>query len=120
MPKGPERTGERRLTPQVGTLELRVPQDRAGEFSAEIFERYQRSGKALTAALFEMYVQGGWGGGAPSSTRKVKAITEELCGYGFSASTVSAIVRKLDASLEEFARRRLEQPFPYLIVDARY
>ena len=54
------------------------------------------------------------------STRKVKAVTEELCGHGFSASTVSAIVRKLDDSLAEFARRRLEQPFPYRIVDARY
>src|SRR3954452_13632533 len=104
---------ERRLITRVGTLELRVPQDRAGEFSTEVFERYQRSEKALTAALFEMYVQG-------VSTRKVKAITEELCGHGFSASTVSAIVRKLDDSLAEFARRRLEQPFPYLIVDARY
>ena len=78
-----------------------------------MFERYQRSEKALTAALFEMSVQG-------VSTRKVKAITEELCGHGFSASTVSAIVRKLDDSLAEFARRRLEQPFPDLIVDARY
>jgi putative transposase len=104
---------ERRLITRVGTLELRIPQDRAGEFSTEVFERYQRSEKALTAALFEMYVQG-------VSTRKVKAITEELCGHGFSASTVSAIVRKLDDSLAEFARRRLEQPFPYLIVDARY
>src|SRR4051812_13085495 len=104
---------ERRLITRVGTLELRIPQDRAGEFSTEVFERYQRSEKALTAALFEMYVQG-------VSTRKVKAITEELCGHGFSASTVSAIVRKLEDSLAEFARRRLEQPFPYLIVDARY
>jgi putative transposase len=104
---------ERRLITRVGTLELRVPQDRAGEFSTEIFERYQRSEKALTAALFEMYVQG-------VSTRKVKAITEELCGHGFSASTVSAIVRKLDDSLAEFARRRLEPPLPYLILDARY
>jgi transposase-like protein len=104
---------ERRLITRVGTLELRIPQDRAGEFSTEVFERYQRSEKALTAALFEMYVQG-------VSTRKVKAITEELCGHGFSASTVSAIVRKLDDSLAEFARRRLEQPLPYLILDARY
>jgi hypothetical protein len=39
-------------------LELRVPQDRAGRFSTELFERYQRSEKALVAALAEMYVQG--------------------------------------------------------------
>jgi len=69
---------------RVGRLELRVPQDRAGRFSTELFERYQRSEKALVAALAEMYVQG-------VSTRKVKAIIEELCGHAFSASSISAI-----------------------------
>jgi transposase-like protein len=48
----------RRLVTRVGTLELRVPQDRQGRFSTEVFERYQRSEKALVAALSEMYVQG--------------------------------------------------------------
>jgi putative transposase len=37
---------------------LRVPQDRNGRFSTEIFERYERSEKALVAALTEMYIQG--------------------------------------------------------------
>ena len=37
----------RSLITRVGTLELRVPQDRAGRFSTELFERYQRSEKAL-------------------------------------------------------------------------
>jgi transposase-like protein len=45
-----------------------------------------------------------------------KAITEEL----FSASAISAINKRLDESLEAFARRSLEEPFPYLILDARY
>ncbi len=43
---------------RVGKLELRVPQDRAGRFSTELFERYQRSERELVAALAEMYVQG--------------------------------------------------------------
>ncbi len=43
---------------RVGTLELRVPQDRQGRFRTEVFERYQRSEKALVGALTEMYVQG--------------------------------------------------------------
>jgi putative transposase len=59
-----------------------------------------------------MYVQG-------VSTRKVKAITEELCGHAFSASAISAINQRLDESLAAFARRRLEEPFAYLILDAR-
>src|SRR3546814_16416363 len=60
-----------------------------------------------------MYVQG-------VSTRKVKAITEELCGHAFSASTLSAITKKPDGSLAAFAQRRLDEPFPSLILDARY
>ena len=102
----------RRLSTRVGTLELRVPQDRAGRFSTEVFERYQRSEKALVAALVEMYVQG-------VSTRKVKAISEELCGHEFSASTVSALNTKLDGELERFARQPLEEEYPYVMLDAR-
>jgi transposase-like protein len=103
----------RTLVTRVGKLELRVPQDRAGRFSTELFERYQRSEKALVAALAEMYVQG-------VSTRKVKAITEELCGHSFSASAISAINTKLDEGLAQFAGRRLDEACPYLILDARY
>lgn len=103
----------RTLITRVGKLELRVPQDRDGRFSTELFERYQRSERALVAALAEMYVQG-------VSTRKVKTITEELCGHSFSASSISAINKRLDESLAQFAGRRLAEPFPYLILDARY
>jgi putative transposase len=114
-----ERTGYRSgyygrsLVTRVGKLELRIPQDRQGRFRTELFERYQRSEKALVAALAEMYVQG-------VSTRKVKAITEELCGHSFSASSISTITKTLDEQLEAFAQRLLDEDYPYLIVDARY
>lgn len=104
---------ERSFITRVGKLELRIPQDRKGLFRTELFERYQRSEKALFAALTEMYVQG-------VSTRKVKAITEELCGHAFSASSISDVTKKLDEQLEAFAKRRLEEPYPYVILDARY
>lgn len=103
----------RNLVTRIGKLELAVPRDRNGEFSTALFERYQRSEKALVAALAEMYVQG-------VSTRKVKAITEELCGHRFSASTISAINKGLDEALARFAERPLDEPYPYLILDARY
>ena len=103
----------RGLVTRVGKLELRIPQDRQGQFSTQIFERYQRSEKALVSALAEMYIQG-------VSTRKVKAITEELCGHAFSASAISAVNKTLDESLERFAKRPLEEAYPYLVLDARY
>lgn len=103
----------RGLITRVGKIELRVPRDRSGEFSTALFERFQRSEKALVSALAEMYVQG-------VSTRKVKAITEELCGHSFSASVISTINKGLDETLTKFARRRLTDDYPYLILDARY
>ena len=104
---------DRALVTRVGKLELRIPQDRQGNFSTQIFERYQRSEKALVSALAEMYIQG-------VSTRKVKAITEELCGHAFSASAISAVNKTLDESLERFAKRELTETYPYLVLDARY
>src|SRR6516164_6970579 len=41
----------RTLVTRIGKLELRVPQDRGGRFSTELFERYQRSERSLVAAL---------------------------------------------------------------------
>jgi putative transposase len=73
----------------------------------------QRSEKALVSALVEMYVQG-------VSTRKVKAITEELCGHRFAASTISALNKGLDEGLTKFVQRRLTEDYPSLILDARY
>ena len=90
-----------------------MPQDRQGRFRTEVFERYQRSEKALAGALAEMCVRG-------VSTRKVKAITEELCGHEVSAATVSRRSETLDAELAKFAKRRLEEAYPYVILDARY
>src|SRR6266436_731215 len=84
------------MTKRKGKAELidvKEPQDRMGRFSTELFERYQRSEKALVGTLAEMYVQG-------VSTRKVKAVTEALCGHSFSASSISAINKSLDEGLK--------------------
>src|SRR5215213_1269539 len=101
------RTGQRNgykpraLRTRVGPLNLLVPQDRDGTFSTLLFTRYQRNEKALVLALMEMYVEG-------VSTRKVKEITEELCGISFSKSLVSSLAGSLDAELEAWRKRRLE------------
>ena len=104
----------RTLRTRVGTLNLLVPQDREGTFSTRIFSRYQRNEKALVLALMEMYVEG-------VSTRKVKDVTEQLCGTTFSKSLISSLAGRLDAELEVWRSRPLEaEAYPYLFVDARY
>jgi putative transposase len=104
----------RTLRTRVGTLNLLVPQDREGTFSTRLFSRYQRNEKALVLALMEMYVEG-------VSTRKVKEVTEELCGTSFSKSLISSLAGSLDSELRAWRMRRLEaKAYPYLFVDARY
>ena len=101
---------ERELTTRVGRLELEVPRDRDGTFSTELFDRYQRSEKALVLSLMQMVVQG-------VSTRRVKRITEQLCGRRFSKSTVSELSKGLDEHVEAWAGRALTE-CPFLICDA--
>src|SRR5690606_13100276 len=73
----------RTLVTRVGKLELRVPQDRQGRFSTELFERYQRSERALVVTLAEREVQG-------VSTRRVKATTEERGGHRVPGASTAA------------------------------
>ena len=55
------------------------------------------------------------------SSRKVKDITEELCGTSFSKSLISSLAGSLDSELQAWRVRRLEaKAYPYLFVDARY
>jgi transposase-like protein len=63
-------------------------------------------------ALAEMYVQG-------VSTRKVAAITEQLCGTSISTAQVSRAAKLLDEELEAWRNRPLGET-PYLFLDARY
>jgi putative transposase len=102
----------RQLTTRVGTLALRVPQVREGQFSTDLFARYQRSEQALVLTLMEMVVNG-------VSTRKVAQITEELCGKEFATSTVSDLCKGLDPVVHAWNERELShQCFPFLLVDA--
>ena len=44
----------RTLKTRVGRLELMVPRDREGKFQTELFEKYQRSEKALMLAVYQL------------------------------------------------------------------
>jgi transposase-like protein len=97
---------------RVGNLTFSIPQVREGGFYPEALEKGLRSERALLLALAEMYVQG-------VSTRKVKAVTEELCGVALSSTQVSHAATLLDADLEKWRNRPLGE-YLYLFLDAYY
>ena len=97
---------------RIGEITFAIPQVREGGFYPSALEKGLRSERALVTTLAEMYVQG-------VSTRKVKAITEQLCGVEISAMQVSRAAAQLDAVLQGWRERPLGE-ITYLYVDARY
>ena len=97
---------------RVGEITFAVPQVREGGFYPQALEKGLRSERALTLALAEMYVQG-------VSTRKVKAITEQLCGLNINSSAVSQAALQLDSELAKWRERPLSE-YPFLYLDAYY
>jgi transposase-like protein len=104
------------LQTRLGEIQVDVPQVRGElEFYPSALERGQRTERALTLAIAEMYVQG-------VSTRRVSAILAELSGgLEISAMQVSRAASELDDSLQRWRNRDLHSiAYPYLILDARY
>jgi transposase-like protein len=114
----PERQGHangykpKTVQTRLGAITFDVPQVREGGFYPQALEKGLRSERALTATLAEMYVQG-------VSTRKVAAITAQLCGTEVSSSQVSRATALLDETLAAWRKRPLGE-ICYLILDARY
>jgi transposase-like protein len=114
--RGGYRNGHRprTLNLKVGSIHLELPQDRDGSFNTELFARYQRSERAFTLAIIDMWLAG-------VSNRKVAAITEDLCQVTFSKSTVSELCKSLDVQVAAWKSRDLmAHTYPYLFVDALY
>lgn len=120
-----ERSGNRRgrrngykprsFATRIGRLNLQVPQAReCRPYRPTMFNRWQRSERALLVACADMYFQG-------ISTRKVQDVLETMCGTDISAATVSRIAGELDEKLTAFRSRRLDDiEYQYMQIDARY
>jgi len=97
---------------RVGQIQFAVPQVRQGNFFPDALENGLQSERALSLALAEMYVQG-------VSTRRVAAITEQLCCTAVSSTQVSRVAALLDEALEAWRNRPLAE-IAYLYLAARY
>src|SRR4029453_10407146 len=114
-----ERTGyrngyrERPWDTRVGTIELQVPRVRDGSFFPSLLEPRRRAERALVTVVQEAYVQG-------VSTRRVDDLVQALGMQGISKSQVSRMCAELDGEVERFRTRRLEDPHPYVWLDATF
>jgi putative transposase len=114
----PERQGHangfkpKTVATRMGKITMAIPQVRDCDFYPSSLDKGIRSERALKLALAEMYVQG-------VSTRKVAAITEQMCGFSVSSSQVSKATAELDEQLQSWRERPLGR-MRYVYLDARY
>jgi len=103
---------DKKLLTRTGELKLKVPQVRGVDFYPSCLEKGERVEQAIKLTLAEAYLQG-------VSTRKMKALTEELCGKEISSTQVSRLAKILDEEVQKFKRRKLGR-YRYLFLDAQY
>jgi len=104
---------DRSVDTRMGSIDLRIPRAREGNFVPPLVEHRKRSERALVAAVQEMFISG-------VSTRKIERVLHELGVAHMSKSQVSVLCAELDVQVEAFRERRLESAYPYLMFDALY
>ena len=106
-------TRKRSLKTIHGDVILDKPQFREFPFKTQVFQSYSRVEMSLKVAIAESYLQG-------ISTRKVEEVVSKFGLENVSASEVSRIAEELDKKVKEFLDKPIEEPIPYLFVDASY
>ena len=106
-------TRNRNLKTIHGEVTLKKPQFREFPFRTEVFARYSRVEASVRVAVAESFLQG-------VSTRRVEKVIRSFGLENISASEVSRIAKKLDEEVQQFLNRPIEEPIPFLYIDASY
>jgi transposase-like protein len=104
---------ERDWQTRAGTVELRIPKLRKGNYFPAFLEPRRTAEKALTAVIQEAYIQG-------ISTRSVDDLVRAMGMEGVSKSQVSRLCAEIDERVQDFLTRPIEGDWPYLWLDATY
>jgi transposase-like protein len=95
----------------LGSLQLRVPRDRAGKFITQVVPSHRRYDEAIEKDLALMNLAG-------LSTRVLSQLSSRLLGVRVSAQEVSNAMHTMIPAAKEFLNRPLEgRRFVYLYVD---
>jgi len=102
-------------TQRFGVLELLHPQARGLKepFHSSLFDRYQRSERALLTTIGEMYFKG-------VSTRKISKLYGKLFNTSISPQMVSNAAKEIDDLISSWRNRAIEKEIPVIIIDAFY
>ena len=103
--------GRRFTLKGIGSVDIKVPRDRRGEFKTEVIPRSKQYEDSLREDLSVMFLAG-------ISTRTLAMISERLIGRKISSGEVSKVSKELTHSVEAWRERDLSgEAIKYLYMD---
>lgn len=103
----------RTLHTQFGDLSLKIPRDRLGAFHQQTIRPYQRSNDTLEGTIIQLYKRG-------ITTREIADLIEKMYGQHYTPQTVSNITKAMEAQVQAFHQRRINNQYSVIYCDATY
>ncbi len=104
-------TTPKRVTTEIGQVDLDVPRDRAGTFDPVTIPKHQRRLDGLSGNVISLYAKG-------LTTGEIQAHLEEIYDTTVSRETISKITDEIVEDLTAWQNRPLDPLYPVLLIDA--
>lgn len=106
-------TYDRSFDTKYGTLNLKIPRDRNGEFDQHLLPEYERRSDSLETTVIQLYRKG-------ITTREIADLIEKMYGHHYSPATVSNIAKAVEGQAEKFHKRQVSARYAVIYCDATY
>jgi len=100
----------KRVTGELGEVNLDTPRDRNGTFEPQLIPKHQRRLAGFDEKILALYAKG-------MTTRDIQDVVKELYDVDVSPTLVSEITADLDAEVTAWRQRRLDAVWPIVYLD---
>ena len=104
-------TYDRDFETEYGTLEIKIPRERNGEFKNQTLEPHQRRADSLETMVIHMFEKG-------MTVRDIADIIEKMYGHHYSPGTISNMTMAVNDLVEAFNTRKLPSRYTCIYLDA--
>lgn len=104
---------DRSINTEYGTLNLRIPRDRNGDFSQQTVTPYKRHNDTLENFVIHMYQNG-------MTMSEIANTLDKMYGHHYSPQTISNMAKMVEANVEAFHSRPLSERYACVYLDATY
>lgn len=104
---------ERNVNTEFGEISVKVPRDRNGEYESNLVPKYSRNVSGFDEKVISMYALG-------LSDKDIQEQINDIFGCTLSPDMISDITDKIIPEIQEWQKRRLDNVYPVVFIDATH